>query len=29
MHPGTDIGGNDMGLIRMVRPWNEWLVVWG
>nr|WP_273068419.1 hypothetical protein [Thioclava marina] len=29
MHPGTDIGGNGMGLIRMVRPWNEWLVVWG
>ena len=18
-----------MGLLRMVRPWNEWLIVWG
>jgi 2,4-dichlorophenol 6-monooxygenase len=18
-----------MGLVRMVRPWNEWLIVWG
>ena len=28
-HPGSNIGGLGAGLIRMVRPWNEWLVVWG
>lgn len=29
MQPGADVGGIGMGLIRMVRPWNEWLIVWG
>jgi 2,4-dichlorophenol 6-monooxygenase len=29
MQPGCDIGGVGMGVIRMVRPWNEWLVIWG
>ena len=29
MRPGADVGGIGMGLLRMVRPWNEWLVVWG
>ncbi len=29
VQPGSDIGGIGMGLVRMVRPWNEWLVVWG
>jgi 2,4-dichlorophenol 6-monooxygenase len=29
MQPGSDIGGIGMGLVRMVRPWNEWLIVWG
>ncbi|MEM7799679.1 MAG: FAD-dependent monooxygenase, partial [Chloroflexota bacterium] len=29
MQPGADIGGIGMGLIRMVRPWNKWLIVWG
>ncbi|MGU7774624.1 FAD-dependent oxidoreductase [Burkholderia sp. MR1-5-21] len=29
MQPGAEIGGIGMGLIRMVRPWNEWLIVWG
>lgn len=29
LQPGSDIGGIGMGLIRMVRPWDEWLVVWG
>ncbi|MGO7808006.1 hypothetical protein ACC694_37845, partial [Rhizobium ruizarguesonis] len=24
-----DVGGIGMGLVRMVRPWNEWLIVWG
>jgi 2,4-dichlorophenol 6-monooxygenase len=29
LQPGADIGGIGMGVIRMVRPWNEWLVIWG
>jgi 2,4-dichlorophenol 6-monooxygenase len=29
LQPGADVGGIGMGLVRMVRPWNEWLVVWG
>ena len=29
LQPGSDIGGIGMGLVRMVRPWDEWLVVWG
>ena len=29
MQPGADVGGIGMGLIRMIRPWNEWLIVWG
>jgi 2,4-dichlorophenol 6-monooxygenase len=29
MRPGADTGGIGMGLVRMVRPWNEWLLVWG
>ncbi len=29
MQPGADMGGIGMGLVRMVRPWNEWLIVWG
>jgi 2,4-dichlorophenol 6-monooxygenase len=29
MRPGADVGGIGMGLLRMVRPWNEWLIVWG
>lgn len=28
-HPGSNIGGLGAGLVRMVRPWNEWLIVWG
>ncbi|HEY2041368.1 MAG TPA: FAD-dependent monooxygenase [Jatrophihabitans sp.] len=27
--PGADVGGIGAGLVRMVRPWNEWLIVWG
>ena len=26
---GRRMGGIGMGLVRMVRPWNEWLIVWG
>ncbi|ANP35762.1 2,4-dichlorophenol 6-monooxygenase [Phaeobacter gallaeciensis] len=29
MQPGADVGGIGMGLVRCVRPWNEWLIVWG
>ena len=29
MQPGADMGGIGMGLVRMVRPWDEWLIVWG
>jgi 2,4-dichlorophenol 6-monooxygenase len=29
LQPGADIGGIGMGLLRMVRPWNEWQIVWG
>ena len=29
LQPGADVGGVGMGVVRMVRPWNEWLIVWG
>ncbi|MET7991576.1 FAD-dependent monooxygenase [Amycolatopsis sp. NPDC005232] len=29
MRPGAHLGGIGMGLVRMVRPWNKWLLVWG
>ncbi len=29
MQPGADVGGIGMGLVRMIRPWHEWLIVWG
>ncbi|WP_265443153.1 FAD-dependent oxidoreductase [Flexivirga meconopsidis] len=29
IQPGSNIGGIGAGLVRMVRPWNEWLIVWG
>ena len=29
LRPGAGTGGIGMGLVRMVRPWNEWLLVWG
>jgi 2,4-dichlorophenol 6-monooxygenase len=29
MQPGSNVGGIGMGVVRMVRPWNEWLVIWG
>ncbi|MDP9188199.1 MAG: FAD-dependent monooxygenase [Actinomycetota bacterium] len=29
LQPGSAIGGIGLGLCRMVRPWNEWLIVWG
>lgn len=29
VQPGSDVGGIGMGLVRMVRPWNKWLIVWG
>jgi 2,4-dichlorophenol 6-monooxygenase len=29
MQPGSDVGGIGMGVVRMVRPWTEWLIIWG
>lgn len=29
MQPGADVGGIGMGLVRMVRTWDEWLILWG
>ncbi|MEQ3549761.1 FAD-dependent monooxygenase [Pseudonocardia nematodicida] len=29
LQPGSNIGGIGMGVIRMVRPWDEWLAIWG
>ncbi|MFI2205579.1 FAD-dependent oxidoreductase [Streptomyces sp. NPDC020192] len=27
--PGATVGGIGAGLVRCVRPWHEWLIVWG
>ncbi len=27
--PGATVGGIGAGLVRNVRPWNEWMIVWG
>ncbi|MFL5996701.1 MAG: FAD-dependent oxidoreductase [Streptomyces sp.] len=29
VRPGEGIGGIGMGALRMVRPWNKWMAVWG
>ena len=29
LQPGSNIGGIGMGLVRMVRTWDEWLILWG
>ena len=29
IQPGSDVGGIGAGLVRMIRPWHEWLIVWG
>ncbi len=29
LQPGSDVGGIGMGLVRMVHPWDEWLILWG
>jgi 2,4-dichlorophenol 6-monooxygenase len=29
LQTGADVGGIGMGLVRCVRPWHEWLIVWG
>jgi 2,4-dichlorophenol 6-monooxygenase len=29
LQPGSTVGGIGLGLVRMVRTWDEWLVVWG
>ena len=29
MQPGSNVGGVGMGVVRMVRPWNKWMAIWG
>ncbi len=29
IQPGSNVGGIGTGLVRMIRPWDQWLVVWG
>jgi len=29
LQPGSNIGGIGMGVVRMIRPWTEWLIIWG
>jgi len=29
IQPGSNVGGIGAGLVRMIRPWNEWLIVCG
>lgn len=29
LQPGAQVGGIGAGVVRMVRPWNEWLAIWG
>ncbi|MBW4706338.1 FAD-dependent monooxygenase [Roseobacter sp. YSTF-M11] len=29
IRPGSGVGGVGMGIVRMVRPWNKWLIVYG
>jgi len=29
IQPGSNVGGIGAGLVRMIRTWNEWLIVWG
>ncbi len=29
LQPGSTVGGLGMGTIRMVRPWNVWMAMWG
>lgn len=29
LQPGSTIGGIGLGLVRMVRTWDRWLIVWG
>lgn len=29
IQPGSNISGLGIGVVRMVRPWNRWLAIWG
>ncbi len=29
IQPGSQTGGLGIGVVRMVRPWNKWLAIWG
>ncbi|MFZ9482569.1 MAG: FAD-dependent oxidoreductase [Ilumatobacteraceae bacterium] len=29
LQPGADQGGVGLGVLRMVKPWTEWMLIWG
>jgi len=29
LQPGADDNGVGLGVLRMIRPWNEWMLIWG
>jgi 2,4-dichlorophenol 6-monooxygenase len=29
IQPGSQVGGLGIGVVRMVRPWDKWLCIWG
>lgn len=29
IQPGSAMGGLGIGVVRMVKPWNKWLCIWG
>lgn len=29
LQPGSGLNGTGVGVLRMVRPWNKWVCVWG
>nr|WP_206323556.1 FAD-dependent monooxygenase [Streptomyces sp. HNM0574] len=29
LSPGATVGGIGAGVVRCVRPWNEWMAIWG
>ena len=29
LQPGADREGVGLGVLRMIKPWNEWMLMWG
>lgn len=29
LQPGADMNGVGLGVLRMVKPWTEWMLIWG